>query len=113
MKAQFKSRWANYAARACHYARGGGLVFYAPLSDIYGYVENHLRANYQREIVTLKEIIDEYMHANQVHKLQIGAGGNNPSGWLNTDIEPTPRQAYVDASKPLPFADGSVRLRLR
>jgi hypothetical protein len=41
-------------------------------------------------------VIDDYMRANAVRKLQIGAGENNKPGWLNTDIEPTIGQAYLD-----------------
>jgi len=105
VKAQFKSRWANHAARAV-ITLAAAALFLTIRPDYYHYVVDHARANYQRKIVTPK-IIGEYMRANQVHKLQIGAGSNNPTGWLNSDIEPTSQQAYIDASKPMPFADGS------
>jgi len=105
VKTHFESRWANHAARAVLTLAAVGL-FFAMRPDIYGYMGTHVRADYQRKIVTPK-IIDEYMRANKAPKLQIGAGSNNPAGWLNTDIEPTAQQAYVDASQHLPFADGS------
>lgn len=51
--------------------------------------------------------IRDYLKSNPVRKLQLGAGGNDPAGWLNTDIEPTGNQVYLDATKRYPFADGS------
>ena len=48
------------------------------------------------------------MKATKVRKLQLGAGGNNVPGWLNTDIDVGSNQAYVDATKPFPFSDGSI-----
>lgn len=41
-------------------------------------------------------------------KLQIGAGSSRLPGWLNTDIEPGDGLAYVDATQPFPFEDGSL-----
>lgn len=52
-------------------------------------------------------MIREYFNAHQVRKLQLGAGPHNPEGWLNSDIEPTDRQIYLDASARYPFSDGS------
>ena len=51
--------------------------------------------------------IREYFNTHTVRKLQLGAGLNNPDGWLNSDIEPTKTQIYLDAVGPYPFADGS------
>jgi len=34
-------------------------------------------------------VIRAYLNANPVRKLQLGAGGFHPAGWLNTDIEPS------------------------
>jgi len=53
-------------------------------------------------------IIADYMHTHSVRKLQIGAGGMNLSGWLNTDIEPAPWEAYLDATKRFPLPDGAL-----
>ena len=76
MKTHFESRWANHAARAV-ITLAAVVLFLTIRPDIYGYVGDHLRADYQRKIVTPK-IIDDYMGANRVHKLQIGAGPNTP-----------------------------------
>lgn len=40
-------------------------------------------------------------------KLNIGAGGNNLPGFLNTDINRTGKE-FLDATKPLPFPSESV-----
>jgi predicted SAM-dependent methyltransferase len=40
-----------------------------------------------------------------VRKLQLGAGGYHPDGWLNTDIEPGEDEAFLDATKPFPMPD--------
>jgi len=42
--------------------------------------------------------------------LQIGAADNNKPGLLNTDIEPSIGQAYLDASKPFPLPDRSFKV---
>ena len=43
--------------------------------------------------------------------LQIGAGNHHLDGWLTTDLEPLDLQTvYMDATKRLPFEEGSVRL---
>jgi predicted SAM-dependent methyltransferase len=47
------------------------------------------------------------MSLNQVRKLQIGSGSNYLDGWLNTDIRPTGRIVYLDATKPFPFPNDS------
>lgn len=58
----------------------------------------------QRQSVSL---IDDYLAHHSVRKLQIGSGGNTLDGWLNTDIEPLPGQAYLDATKPFPIPYGT------
>ena len=55
------------------------------------------------------EAIRDYLKSHPVRKLQLGAGGNNPGGWLNTDIEPTGEEVYLDATKQYPFPDGSFQ----
>ena len=52
-----------------------------------------------------RPIIDNYLSTHPEAKLQLGAGPNNMPGWLNTDIEPAPGQAYLDATKPFPMPD--------
>jgi predicted SAM-dependent methyltransferase len=55
-------------------------------------------------------IIDAYVKASSVRRLQIGAGELNMSGFLNTDIEPSEGQAFLDATQPFPLPDHSFRL---
>jgi predicted SAM-dependent methyltransferase len=51
--------------------------------------------------------IREYFHSYPVRKLQLGAGGNDAQGWLNTDIEPKVDEIYLDATQQYPFPDQS------
>lgn len=53
--------------------------------------------------------IDQYFQANSVRKLQLGAGGNAPAGWINSDIEPSREEIYLDAASRYPFGDGSFQ----
>jgi len=106
LKARFESKWANHAARAAFTLAAVGL-FFLIRPDIYAYAKNHLRADYQRQVISPR-IIADYMRQNRVPKLQIGAGDSNAAGWLNTDIEPSENQAYLDATKTMPFADASL-----
>lgn len=53
--------------------------------------------------------ISDYLKSYPVRKLQLGAGGNDPAGWLNTDIEPTSEEVYLDATVRYPFPDGSFQ----
>ena len=53
--------------------------------------------------------IEKYFQANSVRKLQLGAGGNAPAGWLNSDIEPGKEEIYLDAAGRYPFGDGSFQ----
>jgi SAM-dependent methyltransferase len=45
------------------------------------------------------------LKANPVAKLQLGAGGNQLAGWLNTDQSRT--GPYLDLTEPFPFSDNS------
>ncbi len=49
-----------------------------------------------------------YIRTHSVRKLQIGAGGNDPPGWFNTDIKPSKGESYLDATKPFPLPAGSI-----
>ena len=53
--------------------------------------------------------IQKYLATEPVKKLQLGAGGNNAEGWLNSDIEPQDGQIYLDITTKYPFADGSFQ----
>jgi predicted SAM-dependent methyltransferase len=56
-----------------------------------------------------KQTIAKYLGSHPVRKLQLGAGGNDPPGWLNTDITPNKKEVYLDATARYPFADGSFQ----
>src|SRR6266508_6454821 len=43
-------------------------------------------------------VIRDYLESYSVRKLQLGAGGNDPTGWLNTDIAPRRDEVYLDAT---------------
>jgi predicted SAM-dependent methyltransferase len=53
-------------------------------------------------------IIERYVRDHEIRKVQLGAGASRLKGWLNTDIEPGDGLAYLDATKPFPFEDGSI-----
>jgi predicted SAM-dependent methyltransferase len=54
-------------------------------------------------------IITEYVRGHEIRKVQLGAGRSRLKGWLNTDIEAGgDGLAYLDATKRLPFDDGSI-----
>lgn len=107
MKSRFKSRWANGLALTAITAGALG-AFCVIRQDVYADTSTQLRDAYQREVAT-PGIIRDYLRSAQVKKLQIGAGTSNLEGWLNSDIEPTSGQAYVDASKRTVFADGTFQ----
>lgn len=53
-------------------------------------------------------LIRRYLATAQTPRLQLGAGGNYPPGWLNTDLQPTSwHMPRIDATRPLPFPDHS------
>jgi predicted SAM-dependent methyltransferase len=60
-----------------------------------------------------RRLIDRYVQANNVRKLQIGTGSNPLPGWLNTDLLPDTypeyrdRILFLDATKPFPLDDMS------
>jgi predicted SAM-dependent methyltransferase len=103
---RFQSKWANRAAQAGITLAAIGL-FLAFRPDIFGYTRDHLTADFREKVAT-PGIIADYLKQNPKPKIQIGAGESHAAGWLNTDIEPTAGQAFLDATRPLPFADGSV-----
>ncbi|MGJ5814176.1 class I SAM-dependent methyltransferase [Paludibaculum fermentans] len=84
------------------------LVFFALRPDAPLDVLDTIHAQYQMRIVS-PSLIRNYVASHSARKLQIGAGTNNLAGWLNTDIEPTADQAYLDASVPFPLPDSSFR----
>ena len=52
--------------------------------------------------------MEAYLRSHPVRKLQIGAGTANYPDWLNTDIDPSKEQVYLDATKHFPLPDGSI-----
>ncbi len=52
-----------------------------------------------------RRIIKEYMNTATVKKLHIGSGYNFLSGWLNSDLYPTEKAIYLDATRPFVFDD--------
>jgi predicted SAM-dependent methyltransferase len=72
----------------------------------------YAKSEHQR-LVGSQQLIDNYIRTTKVRKLQIGAGKNNKAGWLNTDIDmktdEASQQAYLDATKPFPFAKNTFR----
>jgi SAM-dependent methyltransferase len=56
-------------------------------------------------------VIREYLRAPGARKLQIGAGPNELSGWLNADYEPRSSQSvFLDATTPFPIPSDSFDL---
>ena len=95
------------------------IVAFFTLLAATGYLERAVRANSTvfgvakivvqayRSRISGPEAIRDYLKSHPVRKLQLGAGGNDPVGWLNTDIEPTRTVVYLDATDRYPFPDGS------
>jgi predicted SAM-dependent methyltransferase len=55
------------------------------------------------------QVIREYLESHSVRKLQLGAGGQEAVGWLNSDIAPAENEIYLDATARFPFPDGSFQ----
>jgi predicted SAM-dependent methyltransferase len=61
-----------------------------------------------RSLIAPPAGIQGYLDKHDVRKLQIGAGPNRLSGWLNTDRDPlTPQDVYLDAARRFPLPDQS------
>jgi len=52
-------------------------------------------------------LIDRYLAAHPVARLQIGSGLNDLPDWLNTDFNPSGSQIFLDATRPFPLPDNS------
>ena len=55
------------------------------------------------------ETIRDYLGSHPVRKLQVGAGGKDPEGWLNSDIDPSSKEVYLDATRRFPLPDESFQ----
>jgi len=59
-------------------------------------------------LVAPSAAIRRYLESHEVRKLQLGAGPNELSGWLNSDRDPeTPSSVYLDATRRFPLPDRS------
>ena len=92
-----RSMWVNVAARVAItlLAAGSFLLLRQDYWDPIGLA--------YRYYIASPGIISAYLKQNSVRKLQIGAGPNNFTGWLNTDYTPIRGQAYLDATAPFPL----------
>jgi predicted SAM-dependent methyltransferase len=107
VKTHFKSKWTNRIARIAITLGALGL-FFLIRHDIFASASSRVMSDYQRKVVTPR-LISEYMQRSREPKLQVGSGVNSADGWLNTDIEPTATQAYVDITERLPFRDMTIQ----
>jgi len=53
--------------------------------------------------------IRHYLESHTVRKLQLGAGGNDAEGWLNSDLVPTSKEIYLDVTDRYPLPDASFQ----
>ena len=51
-----------------------------------------------------ERLVAAYLKSEREPKLHIGAGDNDLSGWLNTELCPRGSEVFLDATKPFPFA---------
>ena len=89
-------RWFLLIMIAC-------VAFFA-LSDL-----GKIASDSYRRSIRDPRVIRDYLESHSVRKLQLGAGGNDPIGWLNTDIVPTRDEVYLDATQRYPFPDGTFQ----
>jgi predicted SAM-dependent methyltransferase len=57
-------------------------------------------------------MIADYLDKHPVRKLQLGADGNDPEGWLSSDIVVKNEEVYIDATQRFPLPDGSIHFIL-
>ncbi len=63
---------------------------------------------YHRQISDPRTVRN-YFSTHRIRKLQLGAGGGYVQDWLNSDIEPTANEIYLDAMGDYPFENGSFQ----
>ena len=80
-----------------------GLVAFLQLRGTAG----DLRVTYRKHFRD-PETVRQYLAANAVRKLQLGAGESNPEGWINSDIKPIGNSIYLDVTESFPFESGSI-----
>jgi SAM-dependent methyltransferase len=68
--------------------------------------DRQLARRKQAMLLTREQQISTYLASHNVRKLQIGAGQNPLTGWLNTDLNPTADSiVYLDAMDTFPLGD--------
>jgi predicted SAM-dependent methyltransferase len=74
-------------------------------------IADDIKKTFQSPLLRIgnSQAIDQYLKAHSVRKLQLGAGSNNPQGWLNSDLEPSDNQVYIDATTTFPLPDQSFQ----
>ena len=61
------------------------------------------------QMATRRRRIEAYLRDTAEPRLILGAGAQQRPGWLSSDLDPRdPRTIRIDATRPLPFADGSL-----
>jgi predicted SAM-dependent methyltransferase len=74
-----------------------------PISEIKGKFAHKARIATRWMSRTDNALIRSYFEHEVRWKLHVGAGKNPVPGWLNTDYDPCPGVAFIDATKPFPF----------
>lgn len=82
-------------------------VFCLIRPDVAGLIRDKTRTVFGQYLGS-RFVIAEYLRSHPVRKLQLGAGSLNREGWLNTDIDLRPGQAYLDVTRPFPIPDGAM-----
>lgn len=83
------------------------------LRGLFGVTRQSIHEKYF--IKKTKHIIPDYLATHEIKKLQIGGGNNILNGWLNVNIycgdrvdgKEELKQAFMDATRPFPFKDGT------
>jgi predicted SAM-dependent methyltransferase len=56
-----------------------------------------------------QKLVDDFMTNAPIKRLQVGAGGKDLKGWLNSDIEPLSGEVFLDAGARFPFPDRTFK----
>src|SRR5438093_12979089 len=88
------------------------LIMRAPVAYLASVDYVKVEAHAYRTRIKDPVVIRNYLQSHPVRKLQLGAGGNDPPGWLNSDIEPIGKEIYLDATDRSPFPYGSFQYML-
>jgi predicted SAM-dependent methyltransferase len=59
----------------------------------------------RRSLLIDRRIIRNYLRTEKVKKLQIGSGETSQTGWLDSDLMPSGKEVFLDATKRFPFED--------